>query len=368
MSLGGGRLLPGLVAACFVLAPAAALVTLALLVDDRPAEFREREQPVWTAPTERVLDAEVTAVLTAQAGAAPTLVSPGGQGVVTQVHVATGGEVRSGDPIYSLDGVQVSAMMAPAPPYRELGLGDSGPDVNALETYLIAAGYLAGEADDEYGEDTARSVSAYQADAGVQEPDGRFGPELVVWLPVQDETIHSFRATEVLMRPGQTLPGQGSDILIGEPPLTTTHLATPAGGRLQLSGAFDVTVTTPAGRSVALAASASDQVSQELQAALEKLLADEPGIVDQVTGEGLPVRLRPTDPERVLTVPASAVMVDRQGIDTCVWGRSSGAPEPVALAVQVTGGDLATAEIEGDLEGHEVLVNPIGVLREATCR
>jgi peptidoglycan hydrolase-like protein with peptidoglycan-binding domain len=66
-------------------------------------------------------------------------------------------------------------MAAPAPAGRALGSGAFGPDVEALQVALKAAGYAL-TADGAFGPNTLAAVLAFQATKGL-EVDGIAGPK-----------------------------------------------------------------------------------------------------------------------------------------------------------------------------------------------
>ena len=54
-------------------------------------------------------------------------------------------------------------------PYGELKKGSKGEEVKALQQRLIELGFLNGKADGDYGNKTAKAVSAFQKSAGLPE-------------------------------------------------------------------------------------------------------------------------------------------------------------------------------------------------------
>lgn len=79
--------------------------------------------------------------------------------VVTGTPLRVGDSVASGDVVVEVAGRPVIALPGRLPPYRDLHVGDVGPDVAQLEVALAALGLDVGTVDDELTEATARAVA-----------------------------------------------------------------------------------------------------------------------------------------------------------------------------------------------------------------
>lgn len=103
-------------------------------------------------------------------------------GTVSESLCAPGQAVESGNRLLSVEGKTVIALHTDTPLYREIGAGDTGADVLALQQELARLGYSA-EGNGTYGWRTVNGVNQLLEHAGRQKPDGRIGPTDVVWLP-----------------------------------------------------------------------------------------------------------------------------------------------------------------------------------------
>jgi peptidoglycan hydrolase-like protein with peptidoglycan-binding domain len=84
-------------------------------------------------------------------------------GVVTSI---APGEVDEGDVVYVVGDTAVRVVQGESPFWRELANNTKGEDVAALQQLLIAEGYLAGEADGDFGPGTEKAVKAWQKAEG----------------------------------------------------------------------------------------------------------------------------------------------------------------------------------------------------------
>ncbi len=99
-----------------------------------------------TVPVRRqVLSATVVFRATYSVGAAVAITAvpalPGSDPVVTKVFIHPGENVKAGQPLIELAGLPIIALSGDIPAYRDLGNGDSGPDVVELQHALRAIGY-----------------------------------------------------------------------------------------------------------------------------------------------------------------------------------------------------------------------------------
>ncbi len=80
--------------------------------------------------------------------------------VVTRTPIPVGGLVRAGDVLVEVTGRPVIALPGRLPAYRDLVVGDTGPDVAQLKQALVGLGYDAGAPDDTFTHQTAAAVAA----------------------------------------------------------------------------------------------------------------------------------------------------------------------------------------------------------------
>lgn len=105
--------------------------------------------------------AQVSVTLPAVAGAAVS--------VVTGHPVAAGATVISGSVLTEINGGPVFAAKSPFAFYRDMGYGDLGPDITALQGVLVSKGYL-GTADGKFGAGTVRAVRNWYRANGYDAP------------------------------------------------------------------------------------------------------------------------------------------------------------------------------------------------------
>lgn len=101
---------------------------------------------------------------------APTRVPGTGTGVLTALPAA-GDVVATGQVLYAVDGRPVLTAPGTTPLWRDLAVGDRGPDVVALREALTAMGYAAGGAgDDRFDDALSSAMGALYRDRGFPEP------------------------------------------------------------------------------------------------------------------------------------------------------------------------------------------------------
>jgi len=87
-------------------------------------------------------------------------------GQVSGIAVEDGQTVEAGDPLFTIDGRQTVAVAGDFAFYRQLDVGSEGHDVHQLEQVLDGGGYVVGEVDGLYTEETRSGLAAWQADHG----------------------------------------------------------------------------------------------------------------------------------------------------------------------------------------------------------
>jgi hypothetical protein len=90
--------------------------------------------------------------------------------VVTRIGVKPGAAVQTGDLLAVVSGVPLIAVVTPLPFYRDLGPGDAGPDVEALERALVHVHRLKA-ADASFDSGTAAALDAVYKQAGLASSD-----------------------------------------------------------------------------------------------------------------------------------------------------------------------------------------------------
>jgi len=87
-------------------------------------------------------------------------------GQVSGIAIEDGQTVEAGDPLFTIDGRQTVAVAGDFAFYRQLDVGSEGHDVHQLEQVLDDGGYVVGEVDGLYTEETRSGLAAWQADHG----------------------------------------------------------------------------------------------------------------------------------------------------------------------------------------------------------
>ena len=87
-------------------------------------------------------------------------------GQVSGLAVEDGQIVEAGDSLFTIDGRQTVAVVGGFAFYRQLDVGSEGHDVHQLEKVLDDGGYVVGEVDGFYTEETRSGLAAWQTDHG----------------------------------------------------------------------------------------------------------------------------------------------------------------------------------------------------------
>lgn len=130
-----------------------------------PAPTRLTE-PVVARPLARTL-AFRAEVGSQQEFGVPVPVVDGSEPIVTRVRPQEAGpQLKSGDFVLEVAGRPVLVLVGQFPAYRDLKLGDHGPDVAQLERALAQAGLKPGRIDGTYDQSTAHAVGTLWTRAG----------------------------------------------------------------------------------------------------------------------------------------------------------------------------------------------------------
>jgi peptidoglycan hydrolase-like protein with peptidoglycan-binding domain len=143
----------------------------------------------------------------------PFTVTTVGQGTITRVATRDSAIAR-GSELYRLNEQPVVALLGAIPMYRDLRAGDTGIDVEQLETNLAELGYDGFTVDDEYTWNTADAVEEWQEDVGASET-GTVAAADVVFIPAggRTDSVHADAGSTV--SPGSAvLDVTGSDQVV----------------------------------------------------------------------------------------------------------------------------------------------------------
>lgn len=233
-------------------------------------------------------------------------------GTLTQLPYA-GSVFQRGNALFKVDNKPVVLMYGALPAYRNLGVGDEGPDVKQLEQNLKALGYKGFTVDDEYTSDTADAVEEWQEDLGLDET-GRVELGRVVFA------AGALRIDSVKAALGQQLgPGQEVFSYTGTTRVITVQVSV-ADQRLAKKGT-KVEVEMPDGKTtegavqrVYTVIEASDDPNGDPETKIEAEIS----LRDQKAAAGLDVAnvdvvFTAAEHKDVLTVPVAALVALAEG-------------------------------------------------------
>ena len=270
--------------------------------------------------------------------------------VVTAIGVRVGQPVKTGDLLAVVSGVPTFAFVTRIPFYRDLGLGDTGPDVTALEQALVAAGKLS-TADSVFDSRTAAALSKLYARAGAAARGlgGRVRLASSTSVPAGSEVAEIDAAVGEVVTRGTPLM-----VLTARTPTVTCQVpgtaAISAGERLSIGVV----------RSVGPADPASGQRDVVVALARSSASAEPTDLV-------LPLRVTKT---AVLTVPAGGIWVGAAGsfvVRKVVGGNVQSVRVHVGATaggyVAISGGGLAAGD---EVQLHIVSDRQVGPLPPAS--
>lgn len=303
--------------------------------------------PVVVAPVESSTSlAEPADVLLAWSD--PTeLLWPGAAGVVTSVDLMSGDVAASGRLVAAVNGAGVVALATGQPLYRDLTLGDSGPDVVHLSKALRELGLLSeSHVDDRFGPETAAAVRGLNLRRGVDSTE--FSAAHTMWLP------HDTAVETTALKVGALAPGLGSVAVAGTVELTDAYVTTAesdgrgAGSRFRFEDGHERQVEVD-GDAYRLAENGSirdlERLARSLDAGVQRITGAVVGLVSPLTTHQL---------------PSSAVLSGADG-GFCVVDEAGSATS--IEIVDAGAGSVRVAEALPD----RVVVNPIRSGMATTC-
>jgi len=232
----------------------------------------------------------------------------------------------------------VRALVADAPLWRALTLGNAGDDVRRLQLYLSSLGYFSGAADGIFGSGLRTAVARFNADGGRGAAAYDFDPSSVAWIGSEPMTVaQSLVAVGATVGPGTPVaqgPGTGAGVTVEEPQGGIAALGTFGAVADLAVGAAHVPYTPGVG--IITAPDATEQIRAALAPATKG--------VAQVSA---------TVPVRVAVVPASALVQGADGT-VCVYASADSVP----VRVTPVGGGVASAQLPDDVAVTTVLANP----------
>ena len=266
-----------------------------------------------------------------------SVLTSGGSGVVTASACAPGAEVKTGDPLVSINGVPRIAIVSTVPLWRDLRLQDKGTDVSAVQTALTASGYPV-TASGTYDRNTVNAVKLLQKAVSVAQT-GQIVLDQVQWIPAASGSISSCEASV------------GSTTSAGQPLMTV-------GGQMVGLALPASTAELPGRAYVAVAGNVLVTVGED------RLLSD-PGLLEVIEASsafgawvrdpsgGVPVDIRLAEPVDSLGVPPSAVILADPGHGCVV------VPDGTVVPVEIISSELGAVFVMADRPVAEV-VAPAG--------
>lgn len=295
--------------------------------------------------------------------------------IVTRAPLARGGTVAAGQVVLEVAGRPVIALAGSLPAYRDLAVGDLGPDVAQLEQALASLGLDPGEVDDHLTESTAAAVDdLYErlgyspasesetpptsTDADGATPDAPSSQESEVVLPMSEVSYVPTlprRVDRAQARRGEQLPKvpillSGSELVIS--------IGLTAADKEVLHQGMRAVVTVPGARTVAgrLGRVTATATGARTSVRLPHLTAEQEEALEGANVK-VTVPLEATD-GKVLVVPLAALSTDAAGTVRVVRVATDGTTETVEVEVGLSAQGLAEVRsLDGSLDvGDRVVI------------
>ena len=342
-----------------------------------PSEAAARAQPpapsLITAPVERKVlsDDYITrgSVFSTQTiGVGPAIIAdaPGGRSVVTRGPVSAGDRVSSGQVVLEVSGRPVIALPGTLPAYRDLVVGESGPDVAQAQKALAGLGIsTAPDALGSFGDGTSRGFAAlYRRLRYSPAPDGGLPAVESVWLSSLPVRVTAATAVVGAAPTDTSVMLSGGDLqVIAGIPLADSALIR-AGQKVELysetldrsvSGVVASIAAKPPSGAVQAGVVAADQPDASMTYVVVKPSATLP---DQFQAQDLRVSIKGASTSGpVLTVPITAISQRADGTATItVIANKQTATLPVRVGL-IAAGQAEVSTVTGQLsEGQLVVV------------
>lgn len=136
-----------------------------------PQDPLSTPEPVTIRAEEGTVGRRLSVSASASWVAAASVRAPA-SGVVTTLDVVSGDLVQAGDQLVTVDLQPVFVLPGRVPAFRDLRPGSQGADVQQLNAYLAAAGFLSGSVDGSYDAGTSQAVSRWKKATGQPAGDG----------------------------------------------------------------------------------------------------------------------------------------------------------------------------------------------------
>lgn len=277
--------------------------------------------------------------------------------VITKVGVQPGARVEVGAMLIEVSGRPVFLLEGEFPAYRDLALGDKGPDAAALNEALREL-ELTSEAGDEFTANSQKGLATLYRRAGYEPPSGG-GLDLreIVFVPAPEATVLSVSAQV----------GESSEIddlvVLASGEATVTALVAPSQAA-SIKADNAATVHLDDGTAVP-ATVISVTVGETLDATQVVMRPD--SVVDaSLNGSDVRVVItQASTSQSALTVPLPAIFARADGQNVVVRLAEGGTREVIAVNVgEIVGGFAAVSAPSGEpalKEGDQVIVSGPGL-------
>lgn len=168
------------------------------------ASAQEADQSVWVQAQESSIGSSLN-LSTSVKQPVKTVASNHFSGVVSSV---SPGELKPGDELYSVAGVEVYVVEGKTPFYQDITPKSSGQNVKQVENFLKSMGHFQGTPDTTFDAATTRGIKAWQA-ATKQKQDGTIPLGRLVAIPALPAQVELAET----ITPGRQLAG-GEDAVL----------------------------------------------------------------------------------------------------------------------------------------------------------
>lgn len=285
--------------------------------------------------------------------------STAGSGTITRL-AGAGTDVVRGTELYRVDEAPTVALIGDIPMYRDLRVGDTGPDVRQLERNLTRLGYAGFTVDNEFTSGTADAVYRWQQDLGT-DPTGAVLASDVVFVPAGG------RVDSVHVDVGDRVQA-GAEVLGLTGAEDVASLEVEVGDRDLFAVGTTVTVVLADGEEVPGEVTRSDVVVAEAEGAAGSSASTAPGddaitevevtltedVDEGLLGSPVDVVVDIETRENVLVVPVTALLALAEGGYGLEVVGDDGTTTIVAVDTGIFAGGLVEVSGAGIAEGTMV--------------
>jgi len=155
-----------------------------------PRDLQKAQALTLVPVSQRTYDDGRTVTVTVTAQEGQKLTAPRG-GRTSALTCTAGGTVTSGTSVLALDGAGLLSLATSVPPWRDLTVGDTGPDAAALNAELARLGHSVAKTD----RITPATVRAYRAaarQASAEQPRNEvIQADQILWIPAPEVVVAS---------------------------------------------------------------------------------------------------------------------------------------------------------------------------------